>query len=112
MVISVGKRTTVEIEKFTEELNAFRERAHALFVRARDSEPTKELLDETLSELLTSLEKLQKRHRQMLQHNEAMEVAAEALKKALQEQETQQQRYQELFNFAPEGYLVTDTEGR
>lgn len=55
------------------------------------------LLTEALEKLETALEEL--------------EVVEEELVAAHEEVEVERQRYQELFDFAPDGYLVTDREG-
>lgn len=56
-----------------------------------------ELLSTVLEELAVVLEELQ-------QHHEELYATRQAL-------EAQRQRYQELFDFAPDGYLVTNVQG-
>lgn len=56
------------------------------------------VLTEALEKLETALEELQ--------------VVEEELVSAHEEIEVERQRYQELFDFAPDGYLVTDREGK
>ncbi|MDJ0692609.1 MAG: hypothetical protein QNJ41_29525 [Xenococcaceae cyanobacterium MO_188.B32] len=66
------------------------------------SKPAQEILTQTISELYTSLEELHIAQEELQQQNEEL-IATR------QELEQQRQRYQDLFEFAPEGYLVTDT---
>ena len=63
-----------------------------------------ELLQESLEELSNVLEELQVATEQLHQTNEELTVSRIAL-------ESECQRYQELFEFAPYGYLITTKEG-
>ncbi len=66
--------------------------------------PSQELTSKLLSELNSALHELQTTTIELLEQNE--EMALNRLKI-----EEERGRYQELFDFAPDGYLVTDTEG-
>lgn len=55
-------------------------------------------------QLQTTLEELQVAQEELRQQNEALTAARE-------QAEVERQRYQELFEFAPDGYLVTDAQG-
>lgn len=55
-------------------------------------------------ELETALEELRSAEEELLQQHEELTSAYEAL-------EVERQRYQDLFEFAPDGYLVTDPRG-
>ena len=57
-----------------------------------------------LSELNSALHELQTTAVELLEQNEEMAASRQTL-------EEERCRYQELFDFAPDGYLVTDTEG-
>jgi PAS domain S-box-containing protein len=59
---------------------------------------------ELFEELRTSLEELQVAEEELRQQNEELAVTREAL-------EAERLRYRELFECAPDGYLVTDAEG-
>ncbi|MBD2386077.1 PAS domain S-box protein [Cylindrospermum sp. FACHB-282] len=59
---------------------------------------------EVNQELQQTLEELQVVEEELRQQNEELAVAREIA-------ELERQRYQDLFEFAPEGYLVTDAEG-
>jgi PAS domain S-box-containing protein len=63
-----------------------------------------ELLKESLNELSNSIEELQVAVEELRQQNEEL-VASRTIVAA------ERQRYQELFEFAPDGYLVTSKEG-
>jgi len=66
--------------------------------------PSKELTSKLLSELNSALYELQTTAVELLEQNEEMASSRQTL-------EEERSRYQELFDFAPDGYLVTDTEG-
>ncbi|WP_414587555.1 ATP-binding protein [Scytonema sp. PCC 10023] len=63
------------------------------------------LLAQAFEELRTALEELRVAEEELRQQNEQLVLAR-------QEVEVERLRYQELFEFAPDGYLVTDTYGK
>jgi PAS domain S-box-containing protein len=63
-----------------------------------------DLLKETFEQLNNSLEELHVAQEELFQKQELEEYH--------QQVELERQRYQELFDFAPDGYLVTDTYGK
>ncbi|MDX2096544.1 MAG: ATP-binding protein [Leptolyngbyaceae cyanobacterium bins.59] len=63
------------------------------------------LLTECLNELQLALEELQVAETELRQQNDELMESRQLL-------ELQKQRYQELFDFAPDGYIVTDRYGR
>ncbi|KAB8318002.1 PAS domain S-box protein [Tolypothrix campylonemoides VB511288] len=63
------------------------------------------LLAQAFEELRTALEELRVAEEELRQQNEQLVIAR-------QEIEVERLRYQELFEFAPDGYLVTDTYGK
>lgn len=63
-----------------------------------------ELFSAAIEELQVTSEELQAAQEELLQQNGEL-IAARGIIEA------QRQRYQELFDFAPDGYLVTDPEG-
>jgi PAS domain S-box-containing protein len=70
----------------------------------QSSDSPKEVLDEALEELRTFLEELQIAEEELhIQHEQLIETRNEV--------ETQRQRYQDLFEFAPDGYILTSVEG-
>lgn len=63
------------------------------------------LFSEALEELQAVLEELQASEAELRHQNEELVNTRQAV-------ESERQRYQELFEFAPDGYLVTDASGR
>ncbi|NEP01474.1 MAG: PAS domain S-box protein [Symploca sp. SIO2E9] len=61
-------------------------------------------LTEVNEELEVTLEELRVNEEELRQHNQELARIQQSLA-------TQRQQYQDLFNFAPDGYLVTDTQG-
>jgi PAS domain S-box-containing protein len=72
--------------------------------KTTDSTKHAEVLPEAFEELQTTLEELQVTEEELRQQNEALIAARQIV-------EAERQRYQELFDFAPDGYLVTDAAG-
>ncbi|WP_236860291.1 hybrid sensor histidine kinase/response regulator [Candidatus Formimonas warabiya] len=66
--------------------------------------PSQELTSKLLSELNSALHELQATTAELLEQNGEMAASRQTL-------EEERCRYQELFEFAPDGYLVTDMEG-
>lgn len=66
--------------------------------------PSQELMSKLLSELNSALYELQTASAELLDQNEYLASSRQTL-------EEERRRYQELFDFAPDGYLVTDMEG-
>jgi PAS domain S-box-containing protein len=82
---------------------------HLAVLRQRvDASPEQEkqgLPVETVEELSATLEELQATSEELRQRNEQLAIARHHAEK-------ERQRYLELFDFAPEGYLVTDLNGK
>lgn len=87
-----------KVEVLHQRLQTLRQQKGAASVRRP------ELSIEVLEELDTALEELHVAQAELQQQNEELIVTRHAIEK-------QRQRYQELFDFAPDGYLVTDTQG-
>jgi PAS domain S-box-containing protein len=88
------------------QLKAVYQRAWVLQQRTNDlPESQQTLLSEALSELQAVLEELQASEAELHLQNEALVNTRQAV-------ESERQRYRELFEFAPDGYLVTDANGR
>ena len=68
------------------------------------SQSLPELLSESLEELNVAIEELQVSQEELYQQNQALAVVTE-------EVAVERQRYQNLFELAPDGYLVTNAEG-
>ncbi|MEH2368213.1 PAS domain-containing hybrid sensor histidine kinase/response regulator [Nostoc sp.] len=88
----------MDVDDFSQEIETLRSRVTGL-VQRTISEPysQQELTAEAFEELQITLEELK--------------IASEELQATRIVVEKERQRYQELFDFAPDGYLVTDTFG-
>ena len=75
---------------------------HERMAKSRTQPPVSAV--EATAELDTALEELQVAGEELRQQNEELITATQAV-------EAEHQRYQELFNFAPDGYLITDAAG-
>jgi len=75
-------------------------------VRAAAAHPTQgpEVLQEAIEVLWTAMEALRVAEEELSQQHETLAVAQQATAAV-------PQRYQELFDFASDGYLVTDSQG-
>ncbi|MCP6763042.1 MAG: ATP-binding protein [Fischerella sp. CENA71] len=92
--------------EFIQQIKAVRQRADVLENHAKTSEllPA-EILHDSLEELNTALEELRVAEEEIRQQNEELRNTRYAL-------DVERQRYKELFDFAPDAYLVTNTEGK
>lgn len=101
---------------FNYNVEALQQRVSELQTRAAES-PTQlvEILPETFQELQIALEELQVAAEELQAQNEELAATRQTVEEELatthQTVEMERQRYQDLFNFAPDGYLVTDTSG-
>jgi PAS domain S-box-containing protein len=94
------------MDKFTQQIEMARKRTELLNEHFMEIPCEQQgLLNEVLEEMNTALEELQVAEEQLRQQNEHLTSAY-----SLVEQE--RQRYQELFDYAPDCYLVTDVDGK
>jgi PAS domain S-box-containing protein len=95
----------VSVEKLAQKINDVRWRLVALQGQTYGAPlRQQDLLTEAFEEFQTTLEELLVAEEELCAANEEM-AATRA------EVEIERQRYQDLFEFAPDGYLVTDTNG-
>jgi PAS domain S-box-containing protein len=87
------------------EIKGVYERALLLRQRATETPIHQDLLDAALKELLFVLEELQTSQEELRHQNEELIATRQWV-------EIERQRYQFLFEFAPDGYLVTDRQGK
>lgn len=94
-------------EKFFQQLKILYERVTALQkdTSAAPSSEHQVWLPSALEELNITFEELQVAEEELRAQNEALATAR-------MEVEVERQRYQDLFEFAPDGYLVTDAQGK
>jgi PAS domain S-box-containing protein len=86
------------------QLKAMRERVQALYMQGGDSSRTNRVLSEAFDELALALEQLHAAEQALQrQQSEALNRQAEL--------ELDNRRYQDLFEYAPTGYLVTSIDG-
>ena len=92
-------------DTFTRRIEAINQRIEALELQAALSlEGRPPLMHEALEALSAALQELRVYGEDLRRHNEDLSAARNAV-------EAETRRYQELFEFAPDGYLVTDLEG-
>ena len=95
----------MDTDHFAQELNKVRQRIMILSQRKEDSPSTQqEIIEQAFEELQTSLEELHVAQEELNKQNEELIVTRTEL-------EAERQRYQSLFEFAPDGYLVTSVDG-
>jgi two-component system sensor histidine kinase UhpB len=88
---------------FSQQIEGAQKRLESLEKRSRiDGEPG--VSAESLMELSITLEELRTAQEELLVQNEELIHTREAIEK-------ERRRYQDLFNHAPDGYLITDLEG-
>ncbi|MBW4632396.1 MAG: PAS domain S-box protein [Iphinoe sp. HA4291-MV1] len=94
-------------EKFSQQIEEVRQRSQFLENRVGESPRLQDnlLLLQAIEELRTALEELRVAEEELREQNEQLTTAN-------QQVAIERQRYQELFDFAPDGYLVTNTEGK
>src|ERR671924_391809 len=77
---------------------------HRLASSVTGHAPTSLGSPEFVKDLHLTFEELQKAHEELCQQAESIQEVTRAL-------ERERQRYQELFDFAPDAYLITDVDG-
>jgi PAS domain S-box-containing protein len=91
-------------DAFNQQLEAAFRHVDDLMRRADQASPPPGILAEALEELGATLQELGVMGEELRQQNEALAAAEQAA-------EVERQRYQDLFNFAPDGYVVTNSDG-
>ena len=93
------------IEEFVQKVDKVQTHADTLQQSvAEPIQPAEEVMLEALAELQTSLEELRVAEEELKQQHEELAIARATA-------EAERQRYHDLFEFAPDGYLVTDQIG-
>ncbi|WP_017318278.1 PAS domain-containing sensor histidine kinase [Mastigocladopsis repens] len=93
-------------DKFGQQIKEVSQRSQLLQNRVSESPLRQEnLLSQAFEELSTALEELRVAEEELRAQNEQLAIAQEQV-------EAERLRYQELFEFAPDGYFVTDTYGK
>jgi PAS domain S-box-containing protein len=91
-------------ETFDQRIETTQQSLKALLERAGGTPEQRAVIAEALETLSTSLEELYAAGEELHQQNEELYAAQQML-------EEERQKYRELFEFAPDGYLLTDTAG-
>ncbi len=89
---------------FDEQIEETYQKLEALLKRVSGSNEETSIAAEALEELSTTLEELHATSDELNTQNEALAAAQTTL-------EAERRRYRDLFEFAPDGYLVTDLKG-
>lgn len=102
----------MHINDFDREFQVWKKRVAALH-QGSDELPIspQELVKQINLQLQTAWEELQVAHEELHQQNEQLQQQNQELMTALETAQSQRQRYHELFEQAPDGYLVTNMEG-
>jgi PAS domain S-box-containing protein len=96
----------IEIEKFVYRTEAMYKRWSDLLHVTTSASPLKqEILPQALMELGSASQSLQIATEELRQQNEQLAETRDLL-------ELERQRYKDLFDFAPDGYIVTDLDGK
>jgi PAS domain S-box-containing protein len=91
-------------DKFAQQIQDVRQRATEMQRRTNESPAQQNLLAEVFEDFQITLEELYVSEEELRQQNEELVAARAAV-------EAERQRYADLFEFAPDAYLVTDIEG-
>ncbi len=94
----------IEIDKFVQQAETMYRRLADLYQNANTSPLTSDLLPQAFMELGSASEIVQLAMEELHQQNEELLETRNLV-------EAERQRYLDLFEFAPEGYLVTDVQG-
>ena len=96
----------MNFDQFVCKVKGVRQQSDLLQDRITQEIPEQEhLLVETFDQLSTSLEELYVAEEELRQQNEQLVEYQQKIDK-------ERQRYQELFDFAPDGYIISDTYGK
>lgn len=94
----------MNIEHFSQQVQAWNSQMIVLLQPSQELSSPQALLKEVFKEFQAALEELTVAEEELRQQNHELTIAQIAL-------EAERQRYQDLFEFAPDGYIITDTIG-
>jgi len=101
----IAEVTNMKDNEFEHKIKFLEQQVHELQKHAtKNPVRLRKVLSEALEELHDSLEELKVAEEELYQQNEELIESSRTV-------ELEKQRYQELFDFAPNGYLATDPEG-
>jgi PAS domain S-box-containing protein len=93
---------THSIHELAQQITALQQRSIWL---QQQSQLEEDMQEAALEELVTALEELRVAEEELRQQNEELQIAQLTIA-------AERQRYQDLFEFAPDGYLVTNSDGK
>ncbi|MBD2778463.1 ATP-binding protein [Iningainema tapete] len=109
----------MNLKNFAQTIEALRERFASGQKRTEESPLVQQLLTEAFSKLSIALEELEIaqeelaiQNEELVELNQELTIQNQELDIARQIALAEHQRYQDLFEQAPDGYLVTDTQGK
>ena len=94
----------MDIQVFEQKIEAAQSRLEQWLQKIEQTAPASDLLSEITEELTVGLEELQVAIEELYQQQEELEAAN-------RETQAERERYLELFEYAPDGYLITDRWG-
>ncbi|WP_017651762.1 PAS domain S-box protein [Fortiea contorta] len=112
-VYPAPEQLTVFVTEITERKQvqaSLRAANHELKQHALALEQSNESLQNTLEELQVAEEELREQNEELQTTQQELQIQNQQLETARELAETQRQRYLDLFNFAPDGYVVTDAQ--
>ena len=98
------RAASTDTKGFYQKAEATRQRLNTIRQHINNSSTSKELLTEAIADFSVTLEELHVAAEELNAQNEELVVTRQAV-------EQERQHYQELFEFAPDGYLVTNSQG-
>lgn len=101
------RKSNVNVDEVAQQIQNMQQRLAQLEDRTHAScfqEQELEIIAQAFEELCITLEELQIANEELCKQNEELSLAHQAV-------EAERQRYLDLFEFAPDGYLVTDKDG-
>ena len=98
------ERALQQVSPFEQQIQIAKQYLETLQQSVTHSAPPKELLSEAIAQLAVALEELHVASEELSAQNQELVVTRQAV-------EQERQHYQELFEFAPDGYIVTDERG-
>ena len=94
----------MDIQVFEQKIEAAQARLENWLQKIEQTAPASDLLSETTEEMTVGLEELQVAIEELYQQQEQLQAAN-------RETQAERERYLELFEYAPDGYLITDRWG-
>lgn len=101
--IRISKETSMSIAPLNQQIDVMRRRISVLYQSAKTTSE-QELLPRAFEELQLAIEELQSAEENLIEQHQELQAQVDQI-------EQERQRYQELFENAPVGYLITSLDG-